>query len=140
MVAALEYTDKTPGIEEYIALRAAAGLSPKSAEAARIGLANSWYSVCVRQDGRLVGMGRVIGDGGCFFQVVDVAVCPGLHRQGIGSGIMDRITRYVRAHAPASSYVSMIADGGAPKLYRKFGFELTAPESVGMYLKERNEK
>lgn len=66
---------QTPTIEAYRHLRQASGLSPKALEAAERGLPNSLFSVQVLCDGEPVAMGRVIGDGGCFYQVVDIAVC-----------------------------------------------------------------
>ena len=80
-------------------------------------------------------MGRVIGDGGCFYQVVDIAVHPDYQRQGIGFQVMARLMEQLRSNAPASAYVSLIADGEACRLYEKFGFEFTAPASVGMALR-----
>ena len=77
-----------PASDEYLALRKLAGLSAFSEEGAAIGLPNSWFAVCVRDGDRLVGMGRVIGDGGLFFQIVDIAVDPALHRKGVGRAIM----------------------------------------------------
>jgi hypothetical protein len=38
----------------------------------------------------------------------------------------------LRETAPKTAYVSLIADDDAPALYRQFGFEFTAPASVGM--------
>jgi hypothetical protein len=35
--------------------------------------------------GETVGMGRLIGDGGCYFHVVDMAVLPHHQRRGIGA-------------------------------------------------------
>jgi GNAT superfamily N-acetyltransferase len=133
VTSSLDYNDDVPGVDEFIRLRTDAGLSAKTREAATRGLGGTCYSVCVRDRGRLVGMGRVIGDGGCFFQVVDIAVHPGYQRRGIG--IMTRLMAQLRAHAPASAYVSLIADGHAARLYEKFGFEPTAPASVGMALR-----
>jgi hypothetical protein len=65
-----ELLDQVPSVEEYRHLREAAGLSPKSEAAAAAGLPNSWAAALVRTtDGTVVGMGRVIGDDGCFFQL-----------------------------------------------------------------------
>ncbi len=83
-------------------------------------------------------MGRVIskrGDGGCFFQVVDIAVVPEHQGRGLGTRIMKALVHRLQHHAPPSAYVSLIADGNAHRLYSKFGFAATAPESIGMYLK-----
>ena len=69
-----ELIPTTPGVDDYLRLRIAAGLSPKTREQAEIGLPNSWYGVTVVHDGAAVGMGRVIGDGGTAFQIVDIAL------------------------------------------------------------------
>lgn len=131
----LVYTTLVPKADEFIALRVAAGLSENELEAATRGLAGTCFSVCVRNKGALVGMGRVIGDGGCFFQIVDIAVHPDYQRRGIGFQIMTRLMQQLRESAPRSAYVSLIADGDASMLYKKFGFEFTAPASVGMALR-----
>lgn len=124
-----------PGVEEYRALRVAAGLTAKSNLAAERGLAGSLFAVCVRKDGTLIGMGRIIGDGGLNYEVVDVAVHPDFQRQRLGYRIMEALVDYLHSNAPESSFVCLIADHGAPALYQKFGFEFTAPVSVGMALR-----
>jgi ribosomal protein S18 acetylase RimI-like enzyme len=131
-VTGYSISKEIPEVDEFIALRLAAGLSAKTTEAAQRGLPASLFSVCVRDNGRLIGMGRVIGDGGCNFEVVDVAVHPEYQRRGLGYQIMEVLMNDLRGSAPKSAYVCLIADHGAPALYEKFGFELTAPDSVGM--------
>lgn len=128
-------TAEVPGVEEYRALRVAAALSAKSKLAAERGLAGSLFAVCIRNDDTLIGMGRIIGDGGLNYEVVDVAVHPDFQRQGLGYRIMESLVEYLHTNAPESSFVCLIADHGAPALYQKFGFELTAPVSVGMALR-----
>jgi GNAT superfamily N-acetyltransferase len=78
-------------------------------------------------------MGRIIGDGGCFFQVVDIAVIPEHQGKGLGKKNKAALTAHLDNHAPRSAYVSLLADGGAHQLYRYYGFVETAPESIGMY-------
>jgi ribosomal protein S18 acetylase RimI-like enzyme len=80
-------------------------------------------------------MGRVIGDGGCNFEIVDVAVLSEYQRRGLGSQVMNAPMSYLRENAPPSAYVSLIADDGARILYERFGFEFTAPASVGMAIR-----
>ena len=128
----IELKSEAPGPDEYCALRVAAGLSSRTPIAARLGLEGSLYVVCVRDEETLIGMGRVVGDGGCNYEVVDVAVHPDYQRQGYGFRIMEALMEYLHDHAPESAYVSLIADHGAPALYEKFGFEFTAPTSVAM--------
>ncbi|MCX4968588.1 GNAT family N-acetyltransferase [Streptomyces sp. NBC_00654] len=128
-----ELSVELPTVETYLRLRPAAGLSAKSREAAVLSLPNTWHAVQIRHSGETVGMGRVIGDGGCFFQVVDICVLPGHQGRGLGKRIMAELTGELERRAPAGAYVSLIADGDARHLYEKFGFRETAPASVGMH-------
>ena len=105
--------------------------------AAERGLPGTLFAVCVREGERLIGMGRVVGDGGLNYDIVDMAVHPEFQRRGIGYQIMELLMRYIHGHAPDSAYVSLLADDGAPALYEKFGFEFTAPRTVGMALNVR---
>ncbi|MFB8377048.1 GNAT family N-acetyltransferase [Paenibacillus taichungensis] len=125
-----------PSAAEYLALRKSAGLSEMSKEGAEIGLPNSLFAVCLREENEIVGMGRVIGDGGCFFQVVDIAVRPDQQGRGYGKLIMSEIMNYLRAHVPARGLVSLLADVPADRLYVQFGFTYTSPKSEGMWWRQ----
>jgi GNAT superfamily N-acetyltransferase len=131
-VAQVELVERFPGAEEYCRLRADAGMAPRTIDAALRGLPNTLYGVSLLHEGQVVGMGRVIGDGGCFFVVVDIAVAPALQGQGLGKRIMAALDDWLRANAPPSAVVSLAADGDAKHLYAKFGFVETTPFSVNM--------
>ena len=45
---------------------------------------------------RPVAMGRLIGDGGWYFHVVDMAVLPEHQRRGLGSAVRDYLLAQVR--------------------------------------------
>lgn len=124
----------TPGIEDFLRLRKVSGLSEKTREAAELGLPNTWFAVTIHHDGRVVGMGRIIGDGGTAFQITDMAVEPEHQGKGLGKQIMAALVDHINASAPASAYVSLIADGDAQHLYAKYGFAPVAPRSIGMAL------
>jgi GNAT superfamily N-acetyltransferase len=123
-----------PDVDTYCLLREKSGLSAKTRQAAARGLGNSLFGVQALCDEQAVGMGRVIGDGGCFFQVVDIAVLPDHRGKGLAKQMMSEIMRYLAEHVPASGYVCLIADGQAHGLYAQFGFVATAPRSVAMAL------
>ena len=122
-------------IESYQKLRVDCGLSAKSIEAATKGLNNSIHSMMLVSNDEIVGMGRIIGDGGCFCQIVDIAVHPDFQGKGLGKVIMENLTRFINISLPKTCYVSLIADGDASFLYEKYGFKDTLPDSKGMYLK-----
>ena len=121
-----------PSVDTYRHLRQASGLSAKTLEAASRGLPNSLFAVQITHAGETVAMGRVIGDGGTFYQVVDIAVLPAYQGRGLGKQIMGAISDWLRANVPASGFVSLLADGQAQRLYAQYGFVPTAPASVGM--------
>lgn len=123
-----------PSVDDFCRLRQVSGLSEKSREAAELGLPNSWFAVTVRHAGRVIGMGRVIGDGGTAFQITDIAVEPTHQGKGLGKQIMAALVAQIHAKAPDTAYISLIADGEARHLYAKFGFEPVMPASIGMAL------
>ena len=127
-----ELIETPPPIADFRRLRKDAGLTEKSEEAAAIGLRNTWFGVHIVHNNEAIGMGRIIGDGGCHFQVVDVAVLPEHQGKGLGKDIMAALILYFEAHAPASAYISLIADGLAKDLYAQYGFRAVAPKSIGM--------
>jgi ribosomal protein S18 acetylase RimI-like enzyme len=127
---------QTPTVSDYCRLRVQCGLSSKTLDAASRGLPNTLFAVQVIAGDEVVGMGRVIGDGGCFYQVVDIAVLPEHQGCGLGKRIMLEISHYIEREVPESGYVSLLADGKAYALYQQFGFTLTAPQSIGMALKK----
>jgi ribosomal protein S18 acetylase RimI-like enzyme len=112
------------------------GGSPCSDEAiSSAGLAGTWYAVVAYHDDQPVGMGRVIGDGGTAFQIVDMCVQPDHQGRGLGKQIMTALMEHLRQKAPRTAYISLIADGDARHLYTRYGFTETAPDSVGMALR-----
>jgi GNAT superfamily N-acetyltransferase len=124
--------ERVPSVEDYNRVRVAAGLSEKDAQAARVGLANTVFGVCVDNRGEVVGIGRVIGDGGLFFEVVDIAVVPEHQKKGLGKTIMDALMSWLTANAPPTAFVSLIADEGLPSFYERYGFRVRPPDAPGM--------
>ncbi len=126
----IKYEEFVPSPEEYCEMRVKAGLSPKSLQAAEIGLPNSLYGVSIRDEGALIAMGRVVGDGACNFEIVDVAVDPDYQGNGLGRKVMEYIDDYLSSVALEGSYVSIIAD--EPFFYENLGYKLVTPKSQGM--------
>ncbi len=128
--------EEIPSINDYIHIRIKAGLSEKSEEAAAAGLPNSIYSVVVYYQNSPIAIGRVIGDGGCFFEITDMAVLPDHQGKGVGRMIMEALVKYLKLNAPKTAFVSLFADHGAPEFYQKFGFShAELPKSSGMYMR-----
>ena len=135
MIAGYDIVPGTPAQADYLRLRLAAGLSAKTDKQAAKGLPNTWHGVTVVHAGNTIGMGRIIGDGGTAFQIVDIALEPAHHGLGLGKAIMAALMAHLNAHAPAGAYVSLIADGDARHLYAQYGFEPVMPASIGMAMR-----
>ena len=122
-----------PDADSYMALRREAGLTPRTAAQAEAALHGSWAAVhVVDEQGRPVGMGRVIGDGGWYFHVIDMAVMPDHQRRGIGDAILGWLLTRIDQAAPPGAYISLLADEPGRRLYERHGFTPTAPRSIGM--------
>jgi len=80
-------------------------------------------------------MGRLLGDGGWYFHVVDMAVLPEHQRRGLGDAILGALLDRVRDLAPPGAYVNLFADPPGRALYARHGFADTAPGSVRMALR-----
>jgi GNAT superfamily N-acetyltransferase len=125
-----------PPVADYLRLRREAGLSPKTEEQAVAALPGSWAAChVVAESGEVAGMGRLLGDGGWYFHVVDMAVLPAHQRRGLGDAILAALLDRVRAVAPPGAYVNLLADPPGRRLYERHGFADTAPGSVGMALR-----
>ena len=55
--------EEKPGVDEFIALRPRVGWGTVSADVARKSIDHALFTVCLRKDGVLMGLGRVVGDG-----------------------------------------------------------------------------
>jgi GNAT superfamily N-acetyltransferase len=126
--------DGPPSVEDYLSLRERAGLSPRRVDQAAAAILGSWAAVHVVDDatGSIVGMGRLIGDGGWYFHVLDMAVLPEHQRQGLGDLVLTELLARIRRDAPHGAYVNLLADPPGRRLYAKHGFVDSAPASVGM--------
>ncbi len=126
-----------PSIADYVRLRRETGLTPKTEAQAAAALPGSlavWH-VVDEATGETVGMGRLLGDAGWYFHIVDMAVLPAHQRRGIGDAVLTAILDHIRQTAPAQAFVSLMADPPGRRLYDRHGFFETAPEHVGLALR-----
>ena len=110
-------------------------MSPRSGRGASKGLGQELFSVILRSEksGEIVGMGRVVGDGGTIFVIYDMMVIKSFQKKGGGTMIMDAIMDYILKEAPPNSYINLMAD--VDGFYERWGFEPSLPRSRGMVLR-----
>lgn len=131
-----ELVPTVPSVVDYVRLRREAGMTPRRPDQAEAGLPHSWAAVHAvhRATRETVGMGRVLGDGGWYFHVADMAVLPAHQRRGIGRAVLETLIERIRTEAPPGAWVTLLADAPGVRLYENLGFTPTAPTSVGMAL------
>ncbi|KAL0141082.1 acyl-CoA N-acyltransferase [Mucor lusitanicus] len=126
--------EQTASPKVHCELRKRAGLTPKSVEVAEKALPDTIYGVSIinDEDQSVVGMGRLIGDGHLFLQVVDIAVLPEHQKKGLGKLIMKALMNWIDKNTTCDCYVSLFAVQKACLLYESFGFVHSMPRSKGM--------
>ena len=67
----VQYKENTITVQEYLYLRDSVHWVPLSLEQAERALENSIYTVCAYDNGKPVGMGRMVGDGVVIVYVQD---------------------------------------------------------------------
>ena len=96
-------------------------------------LANTMYSVSVYDDDKIIGYGRIIGDGICFLYIHDVMVIPKYQNKKIGSQIMNKLLEKVNQIKIENPYVRVYlgASKGKEKFYERFGFITREDANLG---------
>lgn len=134
LAAGYALIDGAPCPIEYVNLRSATGLSPKTAVQAKSALSGSWaFRRVETETGELVAMGRVIADGGWYFLIADMATLPEHQGRGIGGAILDSLLEEIRTRAEPNAYVTLTADPPGRRLYESRGFSDVAPDRTGMF-------
>lgn len=128
----MEYRENSLTYEDYIALRASVDWNIFDEGQTRTCVSNSTYTITAVDEGKVIGMARMIGDG-MYFLIADVVVRPEYQGKGIGSQIMDKMIEYVEKQTPAGgrSSVTLLSVNGKEEFYIKKGFKLLPHEFCG---------
>ena len=126
------YRENTLSYDDYYRLRESVAWLNFSREQTEKALNNSLYTVIAEDDGKVVGMGRMTGDG-LYYLIGDIVVQPDHQKKGIGSTIIDMMIDYVDRETPIGgrSSVQLTAEKGKETFYEKRGFKLIPHEHCG---------
>lgn len=126
-------------VEDFNLLYESVGWGSYDKDITQRALDNTFYSVSVYEDGRIIGFGRIIGDTICFLYIQDIMVMPEYQGKQIGTMIMNKLlekVNSVRKENP-SVRVYLGASKDRESFYEKFGFikRIDADLGYGMILK-----
>jgi len=124
MSVTYELIDRVPTPDEHRRLAISVGWEdafrwnaiPVSLVASRCGV------IAIGSSGEIVGMGRAVGDGSCYFYLQDTAVHPDHHGHGLGQRITQRLLEQVRTLAGGDAFVGLFSTDQGRTLYRRAGF------------------
>ena len=127
------YKENQLSLEEYQYLRQAVSWNNYDFVQAEQALKNACYDIVAYDDnGKLAGMGRLLGDG-LYYLVVDIVVVPKYQGKSVGTGIVRRLLQYVEKQIPNESRASVILVAAQEKepFYEKLGFKKIPHEFCG---------
>lgn len=130
---------KVPAAQDYVSLRMRSGMGNKNLKRSQIALTNSLFTVSLYDKEKLIGFGRVVGDGGITYVVSDIMVDKEYQRKGYAEQIMKAIDEYLDDNTHDDSYVCLIADYPADLLYHKHQFEYLPENKCGMLRNQEKE-
>ncbi|WP_312117425.1 GNAT family N-acetyltransferase [Brevibacillus reuszeri] len=128
-----EIIDRTPTLDEFHQLCVSVGWEKMmNFKIIKDSLENSLYSVVVLSESKIIGMGRIIGDGYVYFYLQVIVVLPEFQRMGIGTMIMDKLMSYLKKNAPDQAFIGLFSSNDAKILYEKYDFK-QYPALTGMF-------
>lgn len=126
------FTDTMTG-EEYNELRLSVGWRPITEGQAERGLAHTTFLSAVRDNGKIVAMGRMLFDFGYTAYLGDIIVRPGYQGAGIGRRIVELLIEQTMEAACEGERIMFILGAAKDKegFYEKLGFHRRPNEFSG---------
>lgn len=120
-------------LNEYLEIRSAVNWKKLSEKQAQAALSRSLYIVGAYDGKKLVGMGRIVGDGAVICYVQDLIVLPEYQKKGIGSLILNRLKEYVDSTREPDNEMMfcLMCAKGREKFYKKHGFVERPTDNLG---------
>ena len=111
-------------VEEFNHLYDSVGWGCYDEEVSKKALDNSFYTISVYDDDKIIGFGRLVGDTICFLYVHDVMVLPEYQSKKIGTMVMNKLLEKVKEVKKENPFLRVYTGASKEKegFYEKFGF------------------
>lgn len=129
----IKYISRNPEAKEYNELTDCVGWGMRDEKVIQQALENTLYSLCVYDDDKLIGYGRIIGDRTIFLYIQDVMVAPEYQNKKIGTEIMNKLLEKVKEFKKENPNIRTYlgASKGKEGFYRNFGFQTRQEVNLG---------
>ncbi|MBQ4057439.1 MAG: GNAT family N-acetyltransferase [Lachnospiraceae bacterium] len=123
----------TIDVQDYLSIRAKVGWKELLVTQAEKALEHSLCVVGAYEDGRLIGMGRIVGDGAVICYIQDLIVDPEYQGEGTGSLLLKHLIEYVEQLKESNSHMMLclMCAKGREEFYKKHGFIARPTEDLG---------
>ena len=129
----IERVENKLDVETYLDIRASVHWKVLRKEQAEKALNNSLYTVMAVENGKTIGMGRIVGDGAVICYIQDFVVRPEYQGTSIGRKMMERLIAHVEELRMDQSemMLCLMCAKGREQFYEKFGFIGRPTENLG---------
>ena len=126
-----ELADNVLKAEDFLRLKVSTGFIERPLQQVETALKNGLFNVSAICDGKVVGMGRLVGGGVMYWYLQEIVVLPEYQGKGIGKSIVNRLIEYIKSTAIQGTIIDigLTAVKGKEPFYEKFGFSI---RSTGM--------
>ena len=130
-----ELVDNALKAEDFIQLKLATGFIERPLQQVEKALNNGLFNVSAICDGKVFGIGRLVGDGAMYWYLQEIIVLPEYQGKGIGKSIVNRLIEYIKSTAVPGTiiYIGLTAVKGKEPFYEKFGFSIR-PTGMGQLM------
>lgn len=112
--------------QDFVRLRVLTGFADIPIEHAKRALDGGLINVSAKYGDRLIGMGRMVGDGAMYWYLQEIIVLPEYQKQGVGTKIVNHLVDYAVSHSTTGKFTTIggVSAKGKEEFYRKLGFEI----------------
>jgi len=126
------YEENTLTAKQFLVLRESVGWKGDEFQIEKA-LQCGLYNIIAKDGEKVVGMGRLVGDGIMYWYVQDVIVNPQYQGKGIGKEVMRFLTQYVEKNSLQNTTVTigLMAAKGKEAFYERLGYIARPSEIYG---------
>lgn len=123
-------------ISEFLEVIESVGFKTYSEDQIKKALQNTMYVIKAIVNGKLAGMGRVVGDNSIVCMLSDICVKPEYQKLGVGKKIVLKLKEMVESSVKQGEkmQIELVPTAGNEEFYKKCGFKYKPEVATGMYL------
>jgi predicted N-acetyltransferase YhbS len=124
--------NRKPTVDEFESLVESVEFRVHDRSAVQTALRNTVFAVCAEEEGRIVGVARIIGDGAISFLLTNVMVRPSHQRRGIGSEMVKALCSELGRLPYKNIVLEVVPEPGSVSFYERLGFRASRNAPPGM--------